>query len=101
MPGVATAYDDYEFSATYSFREEVPVDDDLDSVEVIEGDVTLWVELEWDESDQEYVYGSPYWEETSGRFDTNGEPPGDEDQFIADARAFLVSKGVDESVIGW
>lgn len=101
MSGVATSHDDYEFSATYSFIEEVPIDDDLDNVEVIEGDVTLSVDLEWDDSDQEYVYGSPYWEETSGRFDTNGEPPGDEDKFLADARSFLVSKGVDESDIGW
>lgn len=101
MSGVPTSNEDYEFSATYSFREEVPIDDDLDNVEVIEGDVTLWVDLEWNDSDQEYVYSSPYWEETSGRFDTNGEPPGDEDKFLADARAFLVSKGVDESDIGW
>lgn len=99
---VATSHDDYEFSATYSFSEEVPVDyNDLDNVDVIEGEVTLSADLEWDDSDQEYVYRSIYWEETSGRFDTNGEPPGGEERFLDDARAFLLSKDVDASDIGW
>ncbi len=100
--GVATSHDDYEFSATYSFSEEVPVDyDDLDNVDVIEGEVTLSADLEWDDSEQAYVYSSIYWEETSGRFDTNGEPPGGEERFLDDARAFLLSKDVDASDIGW
>jgi len=48
---VATSHDDYEFSATYSFSEETPIDGDLDNVEVIEGDVTLSADLEWDDSE--------------------------------------------------
>lgn len=100
--GVATSHDDYEFSATYSFSEEVPVDyDDLDNVEVIDGEVTISADLEWDDSDQEYVYNFIHWEETSGRFDTNGEPPGGDERFIDDARAYLIAQGVDESDIGW
>lgn len=98
---VTTSHDAHEFSATYPFRVEVPVDYDVDNVEVVEGDITFSADLEWDESEQEYGY-SYSWEESSGQFDNiNGDPPAGDDEFLADAHAFLVAQGIDESDIGW
>lgn len=94
-------YEIYEFERTYNYSVEV-YDMFTDESEVIEGEITFNGEVYWDDFEKVYEY-ELFTSESTGKFEPNEFRGHDglEDRFLNDYKDYLLSQGVNSSMIAW